>query len=107
MRLREGDTVQVMSGADRGKRGKILRLVEDGDRVLVEGVNLRWRHMKPSAKQPKGGRIRKEHAIRACKVMPIDPESDKPTRVGSKVEGDKKVRVARRSGKTIPFPERE
>ena len=107
MRLREGDTVQVMSGADRGKRGKILRLVEDGDRVLVEGVNLRWKHMKPSPKQPKGGRVRKEHAIHASKVMPIDPESDKPTRVGAKVEGGKKLRIARRSGKTIPFPGKE
>src|SRR5262245_13036991 len=107
MRLREGDTVQVISGADRGKRGKILRLLEDGDRVLVEGVNLRWRHMKPSPKQPRGGRVRKENAIHASKVRPIAPESDKPTRVGAKGEGAEKVRVARRSGKPIPFPGKE
>src|SRR5512134_3200548 len=99
MRLREGDTVQVISGADRGKRGKVLRVLEDGDLVLVEGVNLLWRHMKPSPKQPRGGRVRKEGPIRASKVMPLDPESDRPTRVGSRVEGGRKVRIARRSGK--------
>ena len=105
MRLRVGDTVQVMSGADRGKQGKVLRLL-DGDRVLVEGVNVRWKHARPSPKQPKGGRLRKEAAIHASKVMPLDPESGRPTRVGAGEEGGRKVRVARRSGKPIPFPER-
>jgi large subunit ribosomal protein L24 len=104
MRLRIGDTVQVISGADRGKQGKVLRFVE-GDRVLVEGVNVRWKHSKPSPKAPKGGRVRKEAAIAACKVMPVDPESGKPTRVGAGEVDGRKVRVARRSGKPIPFPE--
>jgi large subunit ribosomal protein L24 len=106
MRLREGDTVQVVSGADRGKQGKVLRVL-GGGRVLVEGVNLRWRHMKPSPKQPKGGRLRKEGPLQACKVMPLDPESGKPTRVGSRMEGGKKIRIARRSGKPLPFPAKE
>jgi large subunit ribosomal protein L24 len=106
MRLREGDTVQVMSGADRGKQGKILRLLDE-DRVLVEGVNLRWRHMKPSPKQPRGGRVRKESPVHASKVMPLDPDSGKPTRVGSRVEGGRKVRIALRSGKPIPEPAKE
>ena len=105
MRLRVGDTVQVMSGADRGKQGKVLRLFEDG-RVLVEGVNVRWKHAKPSQKQPRGGRIRKEAAVHGSKVMPLDPESGRPTRVGHAVVDGKKVRTARRSGKPIPFPER-
>jgi large subunit ribosomal protein L24 len=105
MRLRVGDTVQVMSGADRGKQGKVLRLL-DGGRVLVEGVNIRWKHAKPSQKQPRGGRIRKEAAVQASKVMPLDPESGKPTRVGHAEVDGKKVRVAKRSGKPIPFPER-
>ena len=105
MRLFQGETVQVVSGADRGKRGKILRVL--GDRVLVEGVNLLWRHMRPSAKHPKGGRLRKEGPIFACKVMPLDPESGKPTRVGHAVVDGKKVRVARRSGKPLPAPARE
>jgi len=106
MRLRIGDTVQVISGADRGKQGKVLRLL-DGGRVLVEGVNVRWKHSRPSAKQPKGGRIRKEAGIAASKVMPLDPDSGKPTRVGAGEVDGRKVRVARRSGKPIPFPERE
>ncbi len=107
MRLREGDTVQVMSGSDKGKQGKILRVLDGGERVLVEGVNLLWRHMKPSPKQPKGGRLRKEGAIHASKVMPLDPESGKPTRVGSGIVDGKKTRIARRSGKPLPAPAKE
>ncbi len=106
MRLRIGDTVQVVSGADRGKKGKVLRILDEG-RVLVEGVHVRWRHMKPNPKQPRGGRIQKEAAIHASKVMPLDPETGRPTRVGSRVEGGKKIRIARRSGKPLPFPARE
>jgi large subunit ribosomal protein L24 len=106
MRILEGETVQVMSGADRGKRGKILRVM-GGDLVLVEGVNLLWRHMKPSQKHPKGGRVRKESPIQASKVMPLDPESGKPTRTGHAVVDGKKVRVARRSGKPMPAPAKE
>lgn len=106
MRIFEGETVQVISGADRGKRGKILRVLRD-DRVLVEGVNLLWRHMKPSQKHPKGGRVRKESPIGAAKVMPLDPESGKPTRVGHATVDGKKVRVARRSGKPMPAPAKE
>lgn len=107
MRLREGDTVQVVSGADRGKQGKILRILDGGDRVLVEGVNLLWRHMKPSQKQPKGGRVRKEGAIRACKVMPLDPDSGRPTRVGHAEVDGRKTRISRRSGKPLPWPGKE
>ena len=106
MRLREGETVEVVSGAEKGKRGKVLRLL-DGGRVLVEGVNLRWRHTKPSQKQPKGGRLRKEGSLHASNVMPIDPETDRPTRVGHAVVDGRKVRVARRSGKPIPAPGKE
>ena len=105
MRLVEGDSVQVISGADRGKQGKVLRIL--GDRVLVEGVNLLWRHQRPSPKNPKGGRTRKEGAIHASKVMPLDPESGKPTRVGHAVVNGKKVRVARKSGKPLPTPAKE
>lgn len=107
MRLREGDTVQVVSGADRGKQGKVLRVLDGGERVLVEGVNLLWRHMKPSPKQPKGGRVRKEGPIHASNVMPLDPDSGKPTRVGYGEVDGRKTRIARRSGKPLPAPARE
>jgi large subunit ribosomal protein L24 len=99
--------VMVMSGAERGKSGKILRFADDGSRVVVEGINLQWRHLKKSQQNPRGGRVRREGALHASKVMPVDPETGRPTRVGSRVEGGKKVRVARRSGKVMPAPARE
>ena len=105
MRIVEGETVQVVSGADRGKQGKVLRV--QGDRVLVEGVNLLWRHLRKSPKNPKGGRLRKEGMIHASKVMPLDPESGKPTRVGHAVVDGRKVRIARRSGKPLAAPAKE
>jgi large subunit ribosomal protein L24 len=63
--------------------------------------------MKPSPKHPRGGRVRKEGPIHASKVMPLDPDSGKPTRVGFRTEGGRKVRVALRSGKPLPYPGRE
>jgi large subunit ribosomal protein L24 len=106
MRLRESDNVEVVSGADRGKRGKILRILRDG-RVLVEGVNLRTKHQKPGPKNPKGGIVKKENPLHASKVMPVDPASDRPTRVAHRVVDGKKVRVAVRSGKPLPAPAKE
>ncbi len=104
MRIREGDTVAVMSGADRGKRGKVLRVLDGGDRVVVEGVNLLWKHRKKTPQSPKGGRVRREGSIHSSKVMPVDPESGRPTRVGHEVRDGRKVRVARRSGKPLAPP---
>jgi large subunit ribosomal protein L24 len=106
MRILKGDMVLVLSGDDKGRTGRVLRFTEHGAKVVVEGVNLQWRHTKPSAGNSKGGRIRREGAIHSSKVMPIDPKSGKPTRVGSRVEGGKKVRVARRSGEPLPAPTR-
>ncbi len=93
-RLKVGDLVQVISGKDKGKTGVIKRLLKDDDKVIVEGIAMVTRHQRPNALQPEGGRIQKEAAIHACKVMPVDPATQKPTRVRAKVEGDKKVRVA-------------
>jgi large subunit ribosomal protein L24 len=94
-RLKVGDLVQVISGKDKGKTGVIKRLLKDADKVVVEGIAMVTRHQRPNALQPEGGRIQKEAAIHACKVMPVDPQTNKPTRVRVKVEGDKKVRVAK------------
>jgi len=93
-RLKVGDLVHVISGKDKGKTGVIKRLLKD-DKVIVEGIAMVTRHQKPNALQPEGGRIQKEAAIHACKVMPVDPQTNKPTRVRAKVDGDKKVRVAK------------
>ncbi len=93
-RLKVGDLVQVISGTDKGKQGKITRILKDENRVVVEGVRVQTRHMKPTQRS-QGGEIKKEAAIDASKVMPVDPQTGKPTRVKIKVEDGKKVRVAK------------
>ena len=101
LRVRKGDMVAVVSGNDRGKRGRVLRVMPTEDRVIVEGVNLVFKHLRRSQTNPQGGRVRREAPIHASNVMPIDPETNEPTRVARKVEGGKRIRVARRSGTAI------
>ena len=103
-RLRKGDLVVVISGKNKGKQGKIARILsDDTDRVVIEGVNLIKRHMRPSPKNPSGGILEKEAPIHACKVMPVDPKTGKPTRIRFKTD-DKgnKVRIATKSGEELP-----
>jgi large subunit ribosomal protein L24 len=97
-RIRRGDTVAVIAGDDKGRRGKVLRLVLEKDRVVVEGVNLVYKHLRKSQANPNGGRIRREAALHISNVMPIDPDTNKPTKVASKVVAGKRVRVGRVSG---------
>ncbi len=100
-RLRKGDEVIVISGKDKGKKGKIARLFVEEGKVIVEGVNLVKRHLRPNAKNPQGGILEKEAPIFASKVMPIDPKTGKGTRVRmGKDEKGKKIRVAK-SGEAI------
>jgi large subunit ribosomal protein L24 len=93
-RLLVGTEVIVIRGNDKGKRGKISRLLKDKDRVVVEGVNTVKRHLKPTP-QRGGGILQVEAALPVSHVMPVDPETGKPTRVRAKVEGDKKQRIAK------------
>jgi large subunit ribosomal protein L24 len=90
-RLRVGDLVQVIAGRDKGKRGKVTRILRSGDRVLVEGINKVTRHQKPSQRDQQGGRLEREAPIHVSNVMPIDAASDRPTRVKVTVgeDGDK------------------
>ena len=97
-RIRRGDTVAVIAGDDKGRRGKVLRLVPEKNRVVVEGVNLVYKHLRKSQANPNGGRIRREAALHISNVMPIDPETNKPTKVASKVVAGKRIRVGRVSG---------
>jgi len=97
-RLIVGDQVVVIRGNDKGKRGKVSKLVRD--RVIVEGINVVKRHLKQTPQRP-GGILEVEAPISASNVMLIDPATNKPTRVSVKIEGDKKVRVAK-SGTAIP-----
>ena len=101
-RIRKGDTVVVISGKDKGKTGKVVRLYPDYDRVVVEGINVVKRHTKPSQTNREGGIIEKEAPIHVSKVMPVDPETGKGTRVKTRIESDgSKTRVAVKSGKAI------
>lgn len=102
MRIRKGDQVAVIAGKDKGSRGKVLKVVTDTDRVIVEGVNKVKRHQRPTPQQPQGGIIEKEMPIDISNVMIVDPKTDKPTRIrmGTNAEG-KKIRIAVGSGATL------
>ncbi len=103
-RLRTGDQVVVISGEDKGKRGKVTRVLADRGLVVVEGVNSVKRHIKQTAQRP-GGILEVEAPIAQSKVMLVDPQSGKPTRVKFKVEDGKKSRVAK-TGAAILVEER-
>ena len=100
--VRKGDTVIVVAGKERGKKGKVLRVLPEKGRVVVERLNLIKKHQKPTQKIRQGGIIEREGSIHLSNVMLVDPGSNKPTRVGMKALSDgKKVRVARRSGEML------
>jgi large subunit ribosomal protein L24 len=99
--MKKGDRVIVIAGRDRGKTGEILRVMPEESRVLVQGVNMIKRHTKQRPGEP-GGIVDKEAAIHISNVAHVDPKDGKATRVGFKVlEGNRKVRFAKRSGETI------
>ena len=96
--IKTGDTVIVIAGADKGKTGKVLRILTDKDRVVVEGVNRVWKHVKPSQRNQQGGRIQKDAPIHMSNVMPLDPTTGKGARVRFEDRGGQKRRVASGSG---------
>ena len=100
-RIRKDDMVEILSGNDRGKRGRVLKTIPKKDRVLVQGVNLRWKHMRKSQQSPQGGRIRKEIPIHVSNVMLVDEAADTKTRIRTVVKDGKKIRVSRKSGNEI------
>ncbi len=103
MKIRKGDVVQVISGASKGKQGTVLRVEPEKNRVVIEGLNLRKRHMKPSQTNPEGGIVEFEAPIHASNVMLLDPASGEPTRLRSQVgEDGRRERVAAKSGRVIP-----
>ena len=100
-KIKKGDTVKVIAGKDKDKEGKVLSVDQKNNKVVVEGVNIVSRHTRPSQTNQDGGIIKKEAPILACKVMLVDPKTNEPTRVGYKVDGDKKVRYAKKSGTVL------
>ena len=101
MHVKKGDKVKVISGKDKGQVGIILEAYPKKDRVLVEGVNMIKKHSKPSNDNPQGGIITKEAPIHVSNVMPLDPKTGEPTRVGYQVVDGKKVRIAKKSGQSL------
>jgi len=102
VRIKKGDTVVVTRGKNKGKRGKVLKVLVSKGRVIVEKVNLVKKHTKPSQSNPTGGIVEREGSLSLSSVMLVDPKTNKPTRVGYKVlDNGTKVRVARGSGETI------
>ena len=100
-RIRKGDTVVVIAGKEKGSRGKVLRILTKKNRVVIERIAMIKRHTKPTQQNPQGGIIEKEGSVHISNVMPVDPGSDKPTRVRIKqAEGEKSHRVGK-SGTTI------
>ncbi len=101
LKIKKGDKVTVITGRDKGKTGEVLRVDPKKGRVLVQGVNMIKRHQGPSQATP-GGIIEKEAALHVSNVAHVDPKTDRPTRVGFRVEdGGRKVRYAKRSGELI------
>jgi len=107
MKIRKNDMVMIISGNDRGKTGKVLKVFPKTYRVIVEGINIRKRHTKPNQKNPQGGILEKEGSIHASNVMILDPKTNEPTRIGSQIILDEKTgkrktaRIAKASGEMI------
>jgi large subunit ribosomal protein L24 len=100
-RVRKGDTVVVIAGKEKGKRGKVLRVLNKTNRVVVERVMMVKRHTKPSQRSPQGGIIEKEGSIHLSNVMPVDPGSDKGTRVKVKRDENGRGQRVAKSGTVI------
>ena len=102
LHIKKNDTVVVLAGEDMGKTGKVLKVLVEKNRALVEGVNMVSKSTKPSAKNPQGGIVKQEAPIHISNLSLVDPKSGKATRVGIKVTEDgKKVRIAKKSGEEI------
>ena len=102
LHIKKDDTVIVLTGEDKGKTGKVLKVLVEKNRAIVEGINIVSKSAKPSAKNPQGGIVKQEAPVHISNLSLIDPKSGKPTRISVKKTDDgKKVRIAKKSGKEI------
>ena len=102
LHIRKGDTVLVIAGDDKGKRGKVLEVLLDKNRAVVEGINIVTKHTKPSAGKPEGGLKKTEAALHVSNLKLIDPATDKPSRVGRKLNDKNKLqRYSKKTGEFI------
>lgn len=101
LKIKSGDVVRVIAGDNKGQEGKVLRVDREKNKAVVEGVNMVSKHTKPSAKSPQGGIIKKEAPIQISNLSLIDPKTKEATRVGIRMEGDKKVRFSKKSNQVL------
>lgn len=102
LKIRKGDLVQIIAGDHNGKQGRILEVLREKNRAIVEGANMVSKHTKPNAANPNGGIIKKEAAIHISNLMVVDAKTNKPTRVGKTVNAEgKSIRIAKKSGEEI------
>ena len=101
LHIKKNDTVIVLAGVDKGKKGKVLKVLVEENRAIVEGVNMVSKSIKPSAQHPQGGIIKQEAPIHISNLSLVDPKSGKPTRIAIKREGKNVVRIAKKSGEEI------
>jgi len=101
LKIKSGDTVRVMAGDHKGSEGKVLRVLREKNKAVVEGVNMVSKHTKPSAKNPQGGIVKKEAPIHISNISLVDPKTKETTRTGVRTEGDKKVRFSKKSNQVL------
>lgn len=99
--IRKGDMVQISAGKEKGKTGKVLRVLRDQNRIVVEKLNMIKRHTRPSQKNPQGGIVEKEGSLNYSNVLLLCPKCNRGVRAGRKLDGDKKVRICKKCGESI------
>jgi len=100
--IKKGDTVMVIAGESKGQSGRIIRVIPKANRAVVEGVNMVFKHQKPSATNPQGGRLQMEAPLHISNLKLVDPKSGEPTRIGRKKDDSGKlVRFAKKSGEIV------
>jgi len=101
LHIKKGDNVYVLAGEDRGKEGRVLKVLTREMKAIVEGINMVTKATKPNAQHPQGGLVKKEAPIAISNIALIDPKSGKPTRVSIRREDGKVIRIAKKSGEEI------
>ena len=101
LKIKSGDTVRVIAGDHKGSEGKVLRVLREKNKAVVEGVNMVSKHTKPSAKSPQGGIVKKEAPIHISNIALVDPKTKETTKVGVRTEGDKNVRFSKKSNQVL------
>lgn len=101
LKIKSGDTVRVIAGDHKGAEGKVVKVDREKNKAIVEGVNMVSKHTKPSAKSPQGGIVKKEAPIQISNIALVDAKTKQTTKVGMRMEGDKKVRFSKKSNQVL------